>query len=78
MATDFLEKAVSTVPTKRQLDWMDVEYSGIIYFGMNTFTCRNEGTGFEEPEHTDVSAKLEKLFNINTNENKESDNGEDN
>lgn len=50
MATDFLEKAVSTVPTKRQLDWMDVEYSGIIYFGMNTFTGRNEGTGFEEPD----------------------------
>ena len=37
-----------------------------------------QNTGFEEPEHTDVSAKLEKLFNINTNENKESDNGEDN
>ncbi len=50
MATDFLEKAVSTVPSKRQLDWMDVEYSGIIYFGMNTFTGRNEGTGFEEPD----------------------------
>ena len=36
MAKDFLEKAVAAVPSKRQLDWMDVEYSGIIHFGMNT------------------------------------------
>ena len=50
MSTDFLEKAVGTVPSKRQLDWMDVEYSGIIHFGMNTFTGRDEGTGFEEPD----------------------------
>ena len=50
MSTDFLEKAVATVPSKRQLDWMDVEYSGIIHFGMNTFTGRDEGTGFEEPD----------------------------
>lgn len=37
-----------------------------------------DDTEAEEPEHTDVSEKLEKLFNINTNEEKESDNGEDN
>lgn len=37
-----------------------------------------DDTDAEEPEHTDVSEKLEKLFNINTNEEKESDNGEDN
>ncbi len=31
-----------------------------------------------EAEHTDVSEKLEKIFNINTNDKKESNNGEDN
>ena len=48
MATDFLEKAIQVVPDKRQLDWMDVEFAGIIHFGMNTFSGREEGTGFEE------------------------------
>ncbi|MBE6535316.1 MAG: prolipoprotein diacylglyceryl transferase [Ruminococcaceae bacterium] len=32
----------------------------------------------EKAEHTDVSEKLEKIFNINTNDKKESDNGADN
>lgn len=32
----------------------------------------------EKADHTDVSEKLEKIFNINTNDKKESDNGEDN
>ncbi len=48
MAKDFLEKAAAVVPSKRQLDWMDVEFSGLINFGMNTFSGREEGTGFEE------------------------------
>lgn len=48
MAKDFLGKAAAVVPSKRQLDWMDVEFSGLINFGMNTFSGREEGTGFEE------------------------------
>ncbi|MBR6619180.1 MAG: alpha-L-fucosidase [Clostridia bacterium] len=48
MAKEFLEKAIKAVPDKRQLDWMDVEYAGVIHFGMNTFSAREEGTGFEE------------------------------
>ena len=48
MAKDFLEKAVAAVPSKRQLDWMKVEYAGLINFGMNTFSGREYGTGFEE------------------------------
>ncbi|MBQ7100820.1 MAG: alpha-fucosidase, partial [Clostridia bacterium] len=48
MAKDFLEKAVAVVPSKRQLDWMKVEYAGLINFGMNTFSGREYGTGFEE------------------------------
>ncbi len=50
MAIDYLEKAVAAVPTKRQLDFMATEFNGIINFGMNTFTGRDEGTGFEEPD----------------------------
>ncbi len=50
MARDFLEKAVSVVPTKRQIDFMNTEFNGVINFGMNTFTGRDRGTGFEEPD----------------------------
>ncbi len=50
MAKDFLEKANKTVPSARQLDWMDVEFAGLINFGLNTFSGREEGTGFEEPD----------------------------
>lgn len=50
MSVDYLDKAVSAVPTKRQLDFMATEFNGIINFGMNTFTGRDEGTGFEEPD----------------------------
>lgn len=50
MAIDYLEKAVSAVPTKRQIEYMNTEFNGIINFGMNTFTSRDEGTGFEEPD----------------------------
>lgn len=48
MAKDFLEKANKAVPDKRQLDWMDVEFAALINFGMNTFSGREKGTGFEE------------------------------
>ncbi len=50
MAIDYLDKAVSVVPTERQLAYMDTELNAIINFGMNTFTGRSEGTGFEEPD----------------------------
>ncbi len=50
MAKDFIEKANQAVPNKRQLDWMNVEFAGLISFGLNTFTGREEGTGFEEPD----------------------------
>lgn len=50
MAKDFLEKANKAVPDKRQLEWMNVEFAGLINFGLNTFTGREEGTGFEEPD----------------------------
>ena len=50
MAVDYLEKAVAVVPNKRQLDFMNTEFNGIVNFGMNTFTGRDEGTGFEEPD----------------------------
>lgn len=50
MAIDYLNKAVSVVPTERQIAYMDTEFNCIINFGMNTFTGRKEGTGFEEPD----------------------------
>jgi len=50
MAIDYLNKAVSVVPTERQIAYMDTELNCIINFGMNTFTGRKNGTGFEEPD----------------------------
>ena len=43
----------------------------------DTFDGKDDAEA-EEPEHTDVSKKLEKFFNINTTEEKESNNGENN
>ena len=42
-------QAVECKPHPRQLAWQDNEFISFIHFGVNTFTGREWGTGFEEP-----------------------------
>ena len=42
----FLQEAAHVVPSKRQLDWYELESYAFIHFGVNTFTNRN---GEREP-----------------------------
>jgi len=42
-------QAVECKPHPRQLAWQDNEFISFIHFGVNTFTGREWGTGFEDP-----------------------------
>jgi len=50
MAKDYLKKAIETVPDSQQLAWAENDFCAMIFFGMNTFSGRECGTGFEEPD----------------------------
>lgn len=43
------EKAAHVIPSQRQLDWQDMEYTAFCHFGINTFTNREWGDGREDP-----------------------------
>lgn len=45
-----MQKAVSVKPHTRQYEWQTNEYIAFIHFGVNTFTGREWGTGFEDPK----------------------------
>lgn len=45
----WLDAAVSTRPSPRQLRWHRLEFYSFIHFGMNTFTDREWGDGAEAP-----------------------------
>ncbi len=44
-----IEIAAHVIPTQRQLDWQDMEYTAFCHFGINTFTNREWGDGKEDP-----------------------------
>ncbi len=45
-----MQKAVQCKPHPRQLAYQESEFNAFIHFGVNTFTGREWGTGFENPE----------------------------
>jgi alpha-L-fucosidase len=53
---DHVTYAASIKPTPRQLAWQRLEFNGFVHFGMNTFTGREWGDGFERPSLFEPSA----------------------
>lgn len=47
---DYAETAARIVPSKRQLEWQNVELSALVCYGMNTYTDSEWGNGNEDPE----------------------------
>lgn len=55
-----VDLAAYVVPTQRQYDWQQLEFTAFLHFGMNTFTGREWGTGKEKPTQfnpTDLNVK---------------------
>ncbi|WP_422351055.1 alpha-L-fucosidase [Flagellimonas sp.] len=49
-----VEKAAKIVPTKNQYNYKKLEYTCFVHFGVNTFTQKEWGDGFEEPRIFDL------------------------
>ena len=47
MSTDSISAAAAVRPTARQLKWQSIEFYGMVFYGMNTFTGAKTGTGAE-------------------------------
>ncbi|WP_244156232.1 alpha-L-fucosidase [Maribacter ulvicola] len=45
-----IEKASNLVPTLNQYNYKKLEYSCFVHFGLNTFTAKEWGDGFEDPK----------------------------
>ena len=63
----FLQEAAHVVPSKRQLDWYELESYAFIHFGVNTFTNREWGEGTEpesifNPENLDCDQWVDCLL----------------
>lgn len=46
---DIISKAATIAPSKRQLQWQELEITGFLHFGINTFTNKEWGDGKEDP-----------------------------
>ena len=46
---DIIKKAAHLVPSDRQMEWQELEFTCFICLGVNTFTDREWGTGEEDP-----------------------------
>jgi len=62
----FLEKISSVYPSKRQLQWQEMEFYGFIHYGINQFTNSEWGDGTEnpqifDPQHLDTDQWCESL-----------------
>lgn len=42
---EFLKEAARVVPSKRQLDWFEMERYAFVHYGVNTYTDRRMGRG---------------------------------
>jgi len=47
---EIIKKAAHVVPSERQMNWQELEFTCFICLGVNTFTDREWGTGKENPE----------------------------
>ena len=47
---DIIRKAAKVVPSDRQFRWQQLELTGFLHFGVNTFTNREWGDGKEDPK----------------------------
>ena len=45
---EFLKEAARVVPSKRQLDWFEMERYAFVHYGVNTYTDREWGEGTED------------------------------
>ncbi|MBR6918408.1 MAG: alpha-fucosidase, partial [Clostridia bacterium] len=46
---DFIKAAGNVRPSRRQLDWFDLNYYAFVHFSPNTFTGLEWGLGNEDP-----------------------------
>ena len=46
---ELLKIAATITPSPEQLRWQQLELTGFIHFGINTFTGKEWGTGKEDP-----------------------------
>ncbi len=51
-----LRKAANVVPSLRQYEWQQLEFTAFVHFGMNTFTDSQLGTGKEDPSLFDPTS----------------------
>ncbi len=49
--SDVIKRANSIVPSRQQLEFADMEFIGLIHYGMNTYTNSEEGTGREPAKY---------------------------
>lgn len=56
--TGFIKQAANVVPSKKQLDWFELEQYAFVHFGVNTYTNKEWGDG-SEPESIFNPTKLD-------------------